>query len=180
MRKKIEGARENLMLCGRAHLTDASHRNFSISEITAECGLGTGTFYRYFQNKTDFVMQVIEADWDGIIRDITEHVTAEKSNYENVKYIYGRVTAFETAYNFTALGFLCKEGELLRHEKENFQKLYDAMTAKLRGEKARGKVDTELSPEKIAFFTLQLCFAAGKDPEISFDDLWNFLHIGGS
>lgn len=167
------------MDCGRRHLTGAESRAFSISEITAQCGLGTGTFYGYFKNKDDFILQIIEDDWRAILRDIEENVNPEKSNYENAKYLYGIVAAFEQRYAFTAAGSLSKSGELAAQEKGSVRQTVCVVAEKLRQAQANGRLRTDVPLERLAFLLLQLCFAAGRSPDIRFEDFWGLLHLRG-
>ena len=73
MSQKIENAKQALTEQCRQFLLnnrDGSLGKFNVRELTAQCGMATGTFYHYFKNKDELVVQILGSDWDDIIADI--------------------------------------------------------------------------------------------------------------
>jgi AcrR family transcriptional regulator len=74
MSHKIENARENLLKNGRNALISGGYDNLNVKELAAQCGMATGTFYQYFHNKDDLVMQIVYESCEVIPENIRERL----------------------------------------------------------------------------------------------------------
>lgn len=179
MRPKFINARDKLMEQGKRHIMESGFNSFSVPSLTAECGMGTGTFYGYFKSKNDLIMEIMEADWNAIINDIDSFVTPENSSYDNLRYIYERISHFESSYGFSALDASAKSALVLEYEKRSLKSICSKIAEGFERQIAMGRMSMELPPETAAYYIVQLCAMTGMNPDTSFDDLWKFMHIKG-
>ena len=58
MPKIIEGVRENILNTARTMLFAEGYQSISIRAVAQACGIATGTFYNYFENKPEFCLKI--------------------------------------------------------------------------------------------------------------------------
>lgn len=177
MQQKIENARKKLMACGKKTLLKSGYGGVVIAELTAACGMAAGTFYNYFKSKDEFVNQIISDDWDALLKKVKKQMAAPEDRYENLRCLYECLADFQRRYRFLATGSAVKKGKVIRSEQANLQRLYDIMAEKIRQETTRSMLNFGTTPEKAAYLIVQCCMVAGRNPDVRFDDLWNFLHV---
>lgn len=186
MSHPIENARQTLMACGRKKLVqnrDGRYGRFSLRELTEESGIALGTFYNYFGSKDDFVQQIMDEDWNKVIRQIESIALRNASLYEKVKAIYLEISCFEQNYSLSVMMQMKQSGKAVEHRKKNEQMAYDLAEKFLREEIDRGELKLQANVESAAYFLMQLFFAAGRNPKVDFDELWkcmNFRYISGN
>lgn len=59
--------------------------NISMNKISKELGIGMGTLYRHFKDKSDLCYHIIEHDFDDIIRRMSEVKTSSESKEDIMK-----------------------------------------------------------------------------------------------
>jgi len=177
MLQKIENGREKLISRGKKALMENGYSGVSIAELTAQCGMATGTFYNYFKSKDEFVNQIVSDDWDVMLKKIKKQMDKTESPCENVRFLYMRLSEFQHRYRFFATGTVVKNGTVIKNERVSLQKLYDIMSEKFRHDVEAGALEIGTTPENAAYMITQICMVAGRNPDMKFDDLWNFLHI---
>ena len=64
------------------------YKDVNISDITAQTGLGTGTFYIYFRSKEDFYSQIIERIEQRGIRSVDKLINSFHSPLNKLKALY--------------------------------------------------------------------------------------------
>ncbi|MBA4181678.1 MAG: hypothetical protein C0506_13900 [Anaerolinea sp.] len=70
---KGEGTRDALIKAALAEFAERGYVDARVEQITARCGVGYGTFYKYFASKRDLVRSVMNVVYD----DIFAHAIAE-------------------------------------------------------------------------------------------------------
>lgn len=179
MPPKIDDAREILLSCGKKTLLRNAHGQygkFSIRELTAECGLATGTFYSYFKNKDDLARQVLSADWDGVISKNLEIIHSDKTVYEKLDTIYTNIKTFEQAYQYSLKLFTPSKSNV-EFSHRNLQKLYNSLKALLEIEIQRGSFEIKTNLDNAAYLLGQFLFSAAISSAIAFEELWNCLNL---
>ena len=63
MPKIIEGVRENILNTAREMLFSEGYQSISIRSVAKACGIATGTFYNYFDNKDFLIASIMMQDW---------------------------------------------------------------------------------------------------------------------
>jgi len=177
MRAKIPNAREKLLANGREALLKGGYSGLSIPEVAAQCGMATGSVYSYFKNKDDLVLSVITGEWDQILNEIEENVTHEKSNRENSEYIYNKLYNFEKEFHFLYMGIINKNDEIRDESRRQMRRMCDMLGDKLEEGVRYGNVALPADSRKIAYVLVQICLLAGRNPELSFEDIWSVVHI---
>lgn len=177
MLQKIENGRENLLLYGKKALVKRGYGGVSIPELTARCGMATGTFYNYFKSKDALVNQIVSDDWAVLLKKVGKQMEKPGRAFENTRFLYERLAEFQRRYRFFATGAVVKNETVIRSERFDIQKLYDMMREKFAREVEAGALEIGTTPENAAYMLVQTCMVAGRNPDMQFDDLWQFLHM---
>lgn len=177
MLQKIQNGRENLLLYGKKTLLKKGYSGVSITELTSQCNMATGTFYNYFKSKDAFINMIVLNDWNILLKKVQKQMDKPQCPYENVRFLYDCLAEFQQKYRFFATGSVIKNQAIIQNERLALQKLYDVMAEKFRYESAAGTLKIGTSPENAAYMIVQSCMIAGRNPDMNFDDLWNFLHV---
>ena len=74
------------------------------------------------------------------------------------------------------MGFLCSSDENMALRKKNEDMMYAAVVDFIRAETSAGELTISAKPEVAAYLLVQLLLAAGRRPEIGFDELWKCLN----
>jgi AcrR family transcriptional regulator len=177
MQPKVENARKKLMSRGKKTLLKSGYGGIAIAELTAECGMAAGTFYNYFKSKDDFINQIISDDWAALLKKVKKQMAGPEDRYANLHCLYDCLADFQKKYRFFATGTVVKNEAIIRSERNELQLLYDIMADKIRRETELSMLNFGTTPENAAYMIVQICMVTGRNPDMKFDDLWNFLHV---
>lgn len=103
MSQKIENAREKLMTSGRNFLLrnrDGKNGKFSVRDLTTECDMALGTFYRYFQSKDDLVRRILSEEWDRMIDSLNPIMQSDTTLFERSAAFTSRSTSLRVTTAF--------------------------------------------------------------------------------
>jgi AcrR family transcriptional regulator len=81
---RAEARREEILDAAQRIFATKGYNETGIADIAAELGIGHGTFYRYFENKQDIAMQVLDRailDIAASIADEDPHATDNVEDY---------------------------------------------------------------------------------------------------
>lgn len=180
MNPRIENARERLMGSAKEIALARRNHEFTISEVTASCGIGIGTFYHYFKGKDDLVAQILEQDWDIVLGNIDRNVSPDKSHYENAKYIFDQIYAFERTYRLSPEIAVKRSARIARVERECREKMNTKIAGLIEKEVRRGNFSFGIDSDRVAIIITRLCIDVSLEPNLTFDDLWKFLYFQDS
>ncbi len=76
-----------LMAAARTVFRDKGYDDASIAEIADRAGVGEGTLYRYFQNKHDLLLKVLEDWYVGMIEDDDRQLSAMQGTRDRLHYL---------------------------------------------------------------------------------------------
>jgi len=76
-----------LMTSARAVFREKGYDNASIAEIALRAGVGEGTLYRYFENKHDLLLKVLEDWYVGMIEDDDRQLRAVQGTRDRLHYL---------------------------------------------------------------------------------------------
>lgn len=178
MARKLKNARANLMTRGKQFLldnTDGRYGKFNVRTLTSQCGMAAGTFYRYFQDKDDLVLQIMDEDWEQVLAAVDAGMQQELPLCEKLRGIYELVGVFERNYRYSAMGLLASTPEHLAHRQEKLERLYARIRQFLQLEIDRGNLQLNAKLDSAAYLLVQLFLATGKNPAMDFDELWNCM-----
>jgi AcrR family transcriptional regulator len=180
MPRKLENAHDLLMKNGKEFLLknqDGHLGRFDVRRLTAQCGMATGTFYHYFESKDALVLQILKSDWNGILREVEKTTEKDGPLRQKVETIYRLLSTFELNYRRSAMSLLTqKESSIAVKEREE-AKLYSLVQSFLRSEIEKGEIELSADPATAAYLLVQLLFAAARNPEISFSELWACMNF---
>jgi Transcriptional regulator len=180
MSRKITNAKEFLMERCRQFLLnnrDGLNGRLDVRELTAQCGMAAGTFYHYFRSKDDLVMQVMGRDWQEMLDAIDAEMGRTIPLYDKVRGIYELIAAFGDNYRHSAMELLGSKPENYDFQRREMKRLYDRMAAFLQEEKDRGSLSLGARADSAAYLLVQLFIAAGRNPEMNFDELWGCMNF---
>ena len=101
MSRRINNARPALMQQGRLFLMnnqDGRLGKFNLRELTAQCGMASGTFYRYFKSKDDLIRAAFTAGTKHF-EEINAEINKEGVSLEKkLETMFARQLAFIKRY----------------------------------------------------------------------------------
>lgn len=80
--KQNKERRQKLLDCSVELFIEKGYFNTAIRDIITLSGMGTGTFYNYFNDKEDVLKVLLEGFADRIIAGISDYYAAEKDLYK--------------------------------------------------------------------------------------------------
>ena len=178
MTLKIENAKERLMACGKKYLLANDHGQFGrigIRQLTTECGMALGTFYRYFVSKDDLVMKIMEKDWEDAVKSIDATIASDTPMYDKVKGVYEEIGTFDRNYYYSAMRMFNPTEEAVAFKKKNEAMMYDKIQALLEEEIQKGKLILDADPKDAAYFLIQIFLACARRDDITFEELWKCM-----
>ena len=178
MPPKIANARETIMNFGREQLLKKGP-GFSVAGLMDECGMATGTFYSYFHSKDDLLLQLVEEDWNKIVADLDAIVGPALSQRGKAEFIFDRLRIFANTYKFAQMKMAMRMPlkYYLQHQARAMKKMTDKIQEILEDDARAGRVALHVPTDKAAKMIMAVCLAVGRDPELSFSDLWYFMHV---
>ena len=72
----------DLMAAARTVFSEKGYQDTSTAEIAERAGVVEGTIYRYFSNKRDLLIKVVEAWYDEMISDYDEQLEPDQRHLE--------------------------------------------------------------------------------------------------
>jgi AcrR family transcriptional regulator len=76
-----------LMAAAHDVFRDKGYENASIAEIAERAGVGEGTLYRYFENKHDLLLKVLEDWYVGMIEDDDRQLREMQGTRDRLHYL---------------------------------------------------------------------------------------------
>ena len=98
MPKIIEGVRENILNTARTMLFTEGYQSISIRAVAQTCGIATGTFYNYFENKEVLIASIMVQDWQIALGKMEVAVSGASSVWDGMDGIYQAIEAFVEVY----------------------------------------------------------------------------------
>jgi AcrR family transcriptional regulator len=176
MPKIIENVREKLILEGRKTLIEKNYKELNIREIAKGSGIAIGTFYNYFSNKEEFVSHIFKDDWKCTL-DLADKLKASNEPFkEKIEMIYLSMQSFVDKYLsiFYEISMVKGYNSKRDHDmKDLYKKLEDIISV----ERAKGNVNSLLTPEKLSHFILSNLMYLSKHKYMSFDELYKHMRL---
>ena len=98
MPKIIEGVRENILNTAKNMLFTEGYQSISIRSVAKSCGIATGTFYNYFENKEVLIASIMVQDWQLVLDKMQEAVEKSTSVWNGMDGIYHAIEEFVEIY----------------------------------------------------------------------------------
>lgn len=78
---KMEEKRQRLLNCALTLFSEKGYINTPVREIIDSSGYGTGTFYKYFNNKEDILKTLLADFFEEIVNSVNEYYLQESDHY---------------------------------------------------------------------------------------------------
>lgn len=106
-------------------------------------------------------------------------MSADQTAYENIRVLFACISSFERQYRLSLLCSLERPQRYAQAEKDNLDLMYRCAEKLIRTEAAREDLKASLDPRKAADLTVQLALAVGREPNLTFEDIWTIVHLLG-
>ncbi|ADL53831.1 TetR/AcrR family transcriptional regulator [Clostridium cellulovorans] len=175
MPKILENVKDLLLDEGKKVFSTQGYKAANIRDITKACGIGTGTFYNYFQNKGELAIEIFQRDWSKIISSIesliTEEIPLKNKLYTIFKYIDGFLKDHIAVFiEMASENYSYKETEVMTP-------LHEAINKVLTFHKEKGEINSELPLEKLTSFIVFNLINISKNKTINFNEFYDLIKI---
>lgn len=121
--KRAVQTRQKIIEAGFRVIAERGYHNVTVDEIAKEAGVSTGIAYRYFKNKKDILMAVLEFAFDNI-RQISQTEDSRLMRFDSMKDVISY--ALEQFYRLhTEYYAFHEELEGMRHTDAEVKAFYD-------------------------------------------------------
>lgn len=121
--KRALETRQKIIEAGFRVIAERGYHNVTVDEIAKEAGVSTGISYRYFKNKKDILMAVLEFAFDNI-KQLTRTQDSSLMQFDSMKDSISY--ALEQFYRLhTEYYAFHEELEGMRHTDSDVKELYD-------------------------------------------------------
>lgn len=177
MSHKIENARENLLSHGKTALLTGGYDSLNIKELAMQCGMATGTFYQYFHNKDDLVMQIIY-ERCRIIPENIRRISGENWGlHRKLEYVYDQFRTYQKTYLSMKIGVLRLSDDYEKMRTKIMAEINTAVEELLADEIHRGNLELNASPATAAYLLTHFLFSIGRDADPDFDEIWTCMNF---
>ena len=177
MSHRIESARENLLFYGKKALLAGGCGSLNVKELAVQCGMATGTFYQYFHNKDDLVMQIVYEE----CRSIPENIRGISANdwglHRKLEYVYEQFRAFQKTYKSMKIGVLRLSEDYETLRAKVMAEINAAVEELLQDEIRRGNLELKASAAAAAYLLTHFLFSIGRDADPNFDEIWACMNF---
>jgi|GEM_PF-4689163 len=177
MSHKIENARENLLKNGRDMLISGGYDTLNIKTLAARCGMATGTFYQYFHNKDDLVMQIVYEN----CRIIPENIRGISANdwglHRKLEYVYDQFRDYQKTYLRMKIGVLRLSDDYEKLRTKVMAEINAAVEELLKDEIRRGNLELNASAATAAYLLTHFLFSIGRDADPDFGEIWACMNF---
>ena len=177
MPDKIENARESLLAHGKAILLRSGYDGLKVRDVTGQCGMASGTFYRYFQNKDDLVFQLMDLGWKSLFEKIRLASASNLPLHDKLALVFREVNTRERTYRTVFAKTPAVPDRFSSYYLKNMARMDRIFENILSEEAESGNIRLPVSPSKTAHIMTRFFVSAGADPEIDFEDLWRLMQF---
>jgi AcrR family transcriptional regulator len=177
MSHKIESARENLLSYGKKALLAGGYDSLNIKELAMQCGMATGTFYRYFHDKDDLVMQIVYESCEVIPERIRKISRNDWGLHRKLEYVYEQFRAYQKTYLSMKIGVLRLSDDYEKLRTKVMAEINAAVEELLRDEMQRGNLELNASAATAAYLLTHFLFSIGRDADLDFGEIWSCMNF---
>jgi AcrR family transcriptional regulator len=177
MSHKIENARENLLRSGSEALISGGYDNLNVKALAARCGMATGTFYQYFHNKDDLVMQIVYESCKVIPENIRSVSRNDWGLHRKLEYVYEQFRTYQKTYLRMKIGVLRLSEDYEKLRAKVMAEINAAVEDLLKDEIRRGNLELKASAETAAYLLTHFLFSIGRDADPDFKEIWTCMNF---
>lgn len=172
MPKIIKNAHKDLLAEGKKQLLATGYLNLNIRSITKKCNIGTGTFYNYFKNKEQLVLEILATDWNDVLDSSNEIIEKDLSFKEKLNIISNNINGFLKNYRLIF-------SEMAKHTSKNhyvIDPMYKILEEIIDIHIEKGEINPPISSDKFSYFLLNNLILISRS-ELTLDDIFSLLNI---
>lgn len=177
MSHKIENARENLLSHGEEALLAGGYDSLNVKELAVQCGMATGTFYQYFHNKDDLVIQIVYENCEIIPGNIRKISKNDWGLHRKLEYIYEQFRAYQKTYLSMKIGVLRLSDDYERLRTKVMAEINATVEDLLENEIQRGNLELNASAATAAYLLTHFLLSIGRDADLGFDEIWKCMNF---
>ena len=177
MPDKIENAREILLTHGKTMLLQSGYSGLRVRDLTRRCGMASGTFYCYFQNKDDLVFQLMDLGWKSLFEKIDQAMNSALPLHDKLAVTFQEVCTRERTYRTVFEKTPVVPDRFAGYYLDSMMRMDRIFESILSAEETSGRIRLPVSPRKTAHIMTRFFVSAGADPEIDFEDLWRLMKL---
>lgn len=177
MSHKIKNGRKNLLSNGKSALLAGGYDRLNIKELAVQCNMATGTFYQYFHNKDDLVMQIVYESCEVIPENIRRISGNDWGLHRKLEYVYEQFRAFQKTYLSMKIGVLRLSEDYEKLRRKVMAEINDSVKELLEDEIRRGNLELKASSATAAYLLTNFLFSIGRDADPDFDEIWTCMNF---
>jgi AcrR family transcriptional regulator len=177
MPDKIENAREILLEQGKTLLLQYGYSGLKVRDLTGRCGMASGTFYCYFQNKDDLVYQLMDIGWTYLFGKIESAMNSDLSLHDKLAVIFSELTVRERTYRAVFAKTPVVPGRFSDYYMASMARLDRIFENIITAEIRSGNIALPVSPRMTAHIMTRFLVSASTDPAIGYEDLWRLMKL---
>lgn len=176
MPKVLLNPRENILKEGKKVLIEKSYRSLNIRDIAKSCDIGIGTFYNYFKNKDELVIEIFMYDWNKIINSSKEMIDKNIDLKEKLRFIYTGMDEFLSNYMSVFYELTMVKGKD-RKDHYHMDMIYEVVSEILCFHKSKGEIKNKLPVDKLCKLIVANMLSISREKFITFDELYESINI---
>lgn len=177
MPKIISNVRETLILEGRKFLLKKNYSNLNIREVCKSADISIGTFYNYFSNKHELVVEIFKYDELKIANSIRDLQYSNFSFKDKLFQIYLNLKEFMDNYILIFYQLIDFKEIPANSKCKHMINIYLATEELLNLEKSNNTIKSKLDTNKLSHILIGSLVYLTYQDIISFDDLYSILKI---
>lgn len=177
MPDKIENAREILLRQGKTLLLQNGYGGLKVRDLTGQCGMASGTFYCYFQNKDDLVFQLMDIGWTYLFGEIESAMNSDLPLHDKLAVIFHELTIREQIYRTVFAKTPVVPDRFSDYYMASMERLDRIFENILTAEMKSGNTAISVSPRITAHIMTRFFVSTSTDPAISYEDLWRLMKL---
>lgn len=176
MPKVIENLREKMLKEGKEILIKNKYDELNLRDLSKKCEIGIGTFYNYFSNKEEFVLEIFNNDWQQILNIVDELKDKDYDLKTKLKEVYINLEVFIDTY-MCIFYELSMNSEYKNERKKSFEDMNFKIQELLEKEYKKNRITSTLPTKKLSNLILSNFFIICKDKYITFDEWYENFKI---
>ncbi|ATD56194.1 helix-turn-helix domain-containing protein [Clostridium chauvoei] len=173
MPKIIKNVRALILSKGKNLLIEKSYSEFNIRELAKLCDVSVGTIYNQFDTKEKLISSIFIDDWNKSLSKIENLNSTSLSLEKKLFSVYKEMNIFISTYIsiFHDIFVSNKSHKKINH----LDSLYKLVGEILYFEKEKGNITSQLSIEKLTYFTVNNLIVLCKDKTLSFEETYSLI-----